>query len=911
MMPPFPSASRPFSLSLFRPSCSLLCRAAVGQFHRTFHSSPAGAARGRTPSWLPEAAGVEGTAQVVPRGGSSLHPRPCSSRQHERFVAFQNGLRKQEATGNCRGGGGSSTIYCLLPSSSSCRQPTIGSGNGLSSASDRGCAGSSAVASSEIGGGGCSAFCGREDASGGHVRGGLPSGFLRCRGGNLRGSWKRSPSCSSAHGGSCYTHASGQSDTGLLRTSTGGVGIKGPDRLRLSNGVSGQRGILACSVQLGREGIGMAEAGADAAAVLPPGGGDGDSAASAQQIKAVEFVKDGSVRQLLSELVAESLKTTFPDLAKNVAPVVVPCNNAAFGDYQCNNAMALFAQVKGKNSNFKNPRAVGEAIMKNLPETPLIETTSIAGPGFINIKLSKSWLEQRLEMILQDGLNSWAPVLPVKRVVVDFSSPNIAKEMHVGHLRSTIIGDCISRMYEFCKVEVLRRNHVGDWGTQFGMLIQSLFEQNPDWMNQGDQAIGDLQNFYKAAKVRFDQDPEFKERAQQAVVRLQGGDEQSRLAWKRICEISRKEFQEIYDKLHVQIEEKGESFYNPLIPSVLDQLNEKGLTEMSEGALCIFVPGHNVPLIVRKSDGGFNYASTDLAALWYRMKTEKAEHVIYVTDVGQSSHFAMVFKAAEMAGWLEEVQDDGDVEGRDEDGASGYAAVAANNGKLEGKKEKSKVQLRHVGFGLVLGSDGKRFRTRSTEVVRLADLLDEAKNRSQVEIRQRLEERGDLKNWTEEEMEHAAKAVGYGAVKYADLKVNRLTNYTFSFEQMLDTRGNTAVYLLYAHARICSIIRKSGKDVEELVSEAGVLRLEHPMERQLALCLVRFSDVVESAINDLLPNQVCEYLYDLSCKFTDFYSTCNVIGSPEERSRLLICEVTARVMRMCFQLLGITPLYRL
>uniref|UniRef100_A0A0D9ZUM3 arginine--tRNA ligase n=1 Tax=Oryza glumipatula TaxID=40148 RepID=A0A0D9ZUM3_9ORYZ len=605
--------------------------------------------------------------------------------------------------------------------------------------------------------------------------------------------------------------------------------------------------------------------------------GDETSTSVATQSQEPAAVGAGSVKQQLSKLVIASLRTTVPEV--EVDPMVEVCT-AKFGDYQCNNAMGLWSRIKGSGTSFKNPNAIGQAIAKNLPPSDIIESTSVAGPGFVNIVLSNSWVAKRIQDMLVNGIKTWAPILPVKRAVLDFSSPNIAKEMHVGHLRSTIIGDTLARMFEFSNVEVLRRNHVGDWGTQFGMLIQYLFEKFPNWEEIGSQAIGDLQTFYKASKNRFDGDAEFKDRAQQAVVRLQGGEERYRAAWNKICEISRNEFDMVYKLLNVKLEEKGESFYNPFIPQVLEELNNKGLIKESEGAKVIFIEGHQIPLIVVKRDGGFNYASTDLAALWYRLNVEKAEWIIYVTDVGQQQHFDMFFNAARMAGWLPD------------------------------PKEKKFPKTNHVGFGLVLGSDGKRFRTRSTEVVRLIELLDEAKSRSKSELLQRLTENGKIVDWTEEELEKTSEAVGYGAVKYADLKNNRLTNYTFSFEQMLSDKGNTAVYLQYAHARICSIIRKSNKDVEEL-KMSGAISLDHPDERVLGLYLIRFAEVVEEACTNLLPNVLCEYLYNLSEMFTRFYTNCQVVGSSEETSRLLLCQATAVVMRQCFELLGITPVYKL
>ncbi|XP_076928679.1 arginine--tRNA ligase, cytoplasmic-like [Bidens hawaiensis] len=608
----------------------------------------------------------------------------------------------------------------------------------------------------------------------------------------------------------------------------------------------------------------------------------------------------GSLKEEIAKLFEVSLKRTVP-VEPPVAPLITICSKkeaAAAADYQCNNAMSLWSSIKGKgDTEFTGPQPVGQAIMRNLPTSDMIESCAIADPGFINIKLSTQWIAKRIQNMLTDGIDTWAPKLSVKRAVVDFSSPNIAKEMHVGHLRSTIIGDTIARMLEYSKVDVLRRNHVGDWGTQFGMLIEFLFERFPDG-EVNDQDIGELEVFYKASKQRFDADPAFKERAQKAVVTLQSGKEEKyRKAWAQICEISRKGFKKVYQRLSVHLEEKGESFYNSCIPLALKELEDKGLIKDDERTKVINIiegkkvvatekdSGYNyaatdlaalwyrlhkekvdshddkkvewiiyvtlqsgkeeksqkawaqiceitrngfkkaymrqgihlenmgdslnntcihlaleelddndlikddesakvikvfdgkkaAPLIVTKKDGGYNYASTDLAALWYRLNEEKAEWIIYVTDVGQAEHFKKIFAAAKSAGWLP-------------------------------FDESNYPKTSHVGFGLVLGDDGKRFRTRCTEVVKLVDLLDEAKTRCKAA----LVERGKAAKWTAEELEQTAEAVGYGAVKYADLKNNRSTNYTFNFDQMLNDKGNTAVYLLYAHARICSIIRKSG-----------------------------------------------------------------------------------------------------
>ncbi|KAG7988837.1 hypothetical protein I3843_03G208000 [Carya illinoinensis] len=499
-----------------------------------------------------------------------------------------------------------------------------------------------------------------------------------------------------------------------------------------------------------------------------------------------------------------ALESTVPN--EPDVETLVPACTANFGDYQCNNAMGLWSKIKGKQNELKGPLSVGQAIIQNLPQSEMIESCSVAGPGFVNAVLSKDWMAKSLQKMLVDGIGTWAPRLPIKRAI----------EMHVGHLRSTIIGDKLARMLEFSNVEVLRRNHVGDWETQFVMLIEFLFENFSNWEDANETAVRDLQAFYKASKQRFGSDREFKEKAQKAVVRLQAGEAKYHGAWAQICDISRNEYNRVYQCLG------GESFYNPYIPDVLKELTSKNLVE-----------------------------DMLLAMHRYRLSEEKAEWIIYLTDIGQQQHFDMVFRAAKRAGWLP-------------------------------AEDNTYPKVTHVGF-----------------VVQLVDLLDEAKSRSKTA----LIDRGKDVEWTEEELEQTAGAVGYGAVKYADFKNNRLTNYTFNFDQMLNDKGNTAVYLLYSHARICSIIRKSGKNIEDL-KNTGAIMLDHVDERALGLHLLQFSEIVEEACTNLLPNVFCEYLYNLSENFIKFYSNCQVVGSAAETSRLLLCEATATVMRKCFYLLG-------
>ncbi|XP_010465248.1 PREDICTED: arginine--tRNA ligase, chloroplastic/mitochondrial-like [Camelina sativa] len=577
----------------------------------------------------------------------------------------------------------------------------------------------------------------------------------------------------------------------------------------------------------------------------------------------------GNLKQQLIKLFDASLKLTVPD-EPSVKPLV---EVGKFEDYQCNNAMGLWSKVKGKGTQFTRPLAIAQAIVTNLPTCDMVESCSVAQPGYVNVVLSAKWMAKSIENMLINGIETWAPTLSVKIAVVDFSSPNIAKKMHVGHLRSTIIGDTIARMLEYSNVEVLRRNHVGDWGTQFGMLIEYLFEKFPD--SATETAIENIQALYKPSKMKFDADPEFKQKAQKAVVRLQGEDPVYHKTWEKLCEISRNDYAEIYQRLQVELEEKGESYYKPYIADMIEELNSKGLVEESDGAQVMFIKDFKTPCMLVKSDGGFTYDTTDLAALWYRLNKEEAEWIIYVTDAGQQEHFDRFFKAARQVGWLPE-------------------------------NDETCPRVSHVKFGVVKGEDGKRFRNRDREIVPLADLLDEAKTRS----KDALIERAKDKEWTPEELDQTAEAIGYGAVKYADMKKNISTDYRFSYDEMLSDKGNTAVYLLYAHARICSIIQKSGKDIDEL-KKTGNLVLDHANERALGLHLLQFAETVEEACTKLLPHLLCEYLYDLSEHYTKFYSTCQVNCSAKETSRLLLCEATAVVMRKCFHLLGITPVYKI
>jgi arginyl-tRNA synthetase len=559
--------------------------------------------------------------------------------------------------------------------------------------------------------------------------------------------------------------------------------------------------------------------------------------------------------------------------ADELSADMAPCAQEQFGHYQCNSALRLAKQLKA------NPRSVAQKIIDCLDEETrhLCSQIDIAGPGFINFTLSAKTLSEQLQKMLHEPFLGVPRPKEKKKIIVEFSSPNIAKELHVGHLRSTIIGDCLARLFEFLGQDVLRLNHIGDWGTQFGMLITYMKQHTPAVLKGKEPT--DLQHlliWYRASKKQFDEDPQFKKTAQLEVVKLQSGDPEAMHAWKLICDISRKGFQEIYDLLGVKLVERGESFYNPFLKDVVDELDRKGLVQFSDGAKCIFLDGFKnregepLPLMIQKSDGGYNYDTTDMAAIRYRVQVDHAERIIIVTDVGQSLHFQMIFAAAEKAGWY----------------------------------DPAKVQLDHVGFGLVLGADGKKFKTRSGDTEKLIDLLLEAIEQAKILIAERMPD-GDPK-----EINHLAHVIGIGAVKYSDLASHRTKDYTFSYERMLRFEGNTAVFLLYAYVRINGIKRKTGADIAHILSSEK-LHLQHPSEISLGLHLRRFSEILDSVSRDLLPNRLAEYLYELAEKFNAFFRDCRVDGAPEEKSRLILCELSARTLKQGLHILGLETVDRM
>ena len=568
------------------------------------------------------------------------------------------------------------------------------------------------------------------------------------------------------------------------------------------------------------------------------------------------------------------------------AAIVRPATDAKFGDYQVNGVMGLGKKLK------TNPRKLAESVVEKVDVSDLCEPPEVAGPGFINLRLKPDYVATQLLRINADGSGRLGieSADDAQTVVVDFSSPNVAKQMHVGHLRSTIIGDAICRLLEFLGHKVIRQNHIGDWGTQFGMLINymlhvhtaSRMEKVAGKKPDDALALEDTEELYRRAKKEYDSDPEFAKDSREYVVRLQRGETDVRRQWQEIVDLSMTECQEIYDRLGATLKREhvcGESFYNDRLSDVVGTLQEKTLAVESDGAICVFPEGFRnkegqaLPFIIRKSDGAYLYATTDLAALRYRVDELHADKIVYVTDARQSLHFEMLFAVAAMAGW----------------------------DTRDGKK----IELSHVTFGSVLGENGKPLKTRSGENVKLRDLLDEAVDRAKAVVE---EKNPDL---PAERKAEIANAVGIGAVKYADYSNNRTSDYVFSFDKMLAMDGNTAPYMQYAYARIKSIERKAeskGVSIEDERRNIRDLDLSEPAELDLAKHLVRYAEAVESAAADYRPNYLTSYLYELAQKFSAFYTNCPVLdAAPEKRpTRLLLCDLTAGTIRHGLsELLGI------
>jgi arginyl-tRNA synthetase len=533
-------------------------------------------------------------------------------------------------------------------------------------------------------------------------------------------------------------------------------------------------------------------------------------------------------------------------------------------DYQADLALALGRKLK------KNPREVAAAIAANLAADDVIAGVEVSGPGFLNLTLRTDYLAALLGRMRADARLGVARAATPETVVIDYSGPNVAKEMHVGHLRSTIIGDSIARLLEWQGHRVIRRNHVGDWGTPFGMLIEHLLDESA-----GTQAgVRELGAFYRAARTKFDGEAAFADRARRRVVLLQSGDAETLAYWQRLIDVSVEHFSRLYAALGVTLRPEdvvGESRYNAALPEVVEELTRKGLAVESEGAICVFPPGFTgregepVPLIIRKQEGGYGYATTDLAALRQRVRELGARRLLYVVGAPQQQHLAMVFAVARLAGWADE-----------------------------------SVRLEHVAFGSVLGPEKKMLKTRTGESESLASLVEEAVSRAAKVVAEKSPELPAA------EKARIANAVGVGAVKYADLSNDRIKDYVFDWNRMLSFEGNTAPYLMYAHARIRSIVRKAN-EVEGGTVALGAIVLDAPQERALALALVQLEGALERAAEGCHPNRVCAFLYDVASTFTAFYEACPVLKAdgPTRASRLALCEVAARTLTLGLDLLGI------
>ncbi len=580
-----------------------------------------------------------------------------------------------------------------------------------------------------------------------------------------------------------------------------------------------------------------------------------------------------SLASTLQQQLADALTAALPD-AGAADPLLRRSDRA---DFQANGILALAKKLKG------NPRELAAQVTAAVPAGGLIKEIEVSGPGFLNITLSDRAIIETLAARDADGEGRLGVPhnAAAGTTVIDYAQPNVAKEMHVGHLRSAVIGDAMVQILEFTGETVVRRHHIGDWGTQFGMLIQYLIE-HPGELNHeggegdGEAAMSSLNRLYKASRALFDSDEEFKARSRDRVVALQAGDEETLALWQRFVDESKIYFYSVFNKLDMEIRDAdivGESGYNDMLTETCRLLEESGVAVRSEGALCVFFDdvkgpdGKPVPLIVQKSNGGFGYAATDLSAIRDRVQNLKASTLLYVVDARQALHFKMVFETARRAGWLNE-----------------------------------DVKAVQLAFGTVLGKDGKPFKTREGETVRLADLLDEAIDRASAVVREKAQ---DL---TEEEIAERAAQVGIGAVKYADLSTSAARDYKFDLDQMVSLNGDTSVYIQYAHARSRSIKRKAGDLKPQPHPELGLA----PAERALGLHLDQFGEVVAEVAAAYEPHRLAAYLYQLSSLFTTFYDQCPVLKSdvPQDvaENRLFLSDLTARTLHQGMELLGIrTP----
>ncbi|HEK3031822.1 TPA: arginine--tRNA ligase [Proteus mirabilis] len=575
-----------------------------------------------------------------------------------------------------------------------------------------------------------------------------------------------------------------------------------------------------------------------------------------------------NIQAFLSEKI--SMAMSVAGAPADSEPLVRQSAKVQFGDYQANGVMGA-AKKMGIP-----PRQLAEKILEHLDITDIADKVEIAGPGFINIFLSPVWVAQQAEFALADEHLNITKVTP-ETIVIDYSSPNVAKQMHVGHLRSTIIGDASARTLSFLGHNVIRANHLGDWGTQFGMLIAYLEKKQNE--NAADMALADLEEFYREAKKCYDEDEVFAERARNYVVRLQGGDEYCRTMWRKLVDITMQQNQLTYQRLNVTLTEDdimGESLYNPMLPGIVADLKAKGLAVESEGATVVFLDeyknkeGEPMGVIIQKKDGGYLYTTTDIACAKYRHEQLHANRVLYYIDSRQHQHLMQAWTIVRKAGYIPD-----------------------------------SMSLEHHMFGMMLGKDGRPFKTRSGGTVRLTDLLDEAHERALTLIR---EKNPDM---DEEELNNIARVVGIGAVKYADLSKNRTTDYIFDWDLMLSFEGNTAPYMQYAYTRVASIFKRAEIDESALTQP---ISLTQPHEKQLALRLVQFDETITQVAREGTPHVMCAYLYDLAQSFSGFYENCPILSAEDDnvrQSRLKLARLTARTLKQGLETLGIETVDRM
>ncbi len=578
------------------------------------------------------------------------------------------------------------------------------------------------------------------------------------------------------------------------------------------------------------------------------------------------------IQQLLEQTVASLKEKALIPAELEPRIQVDRTRDKSHGDLATNLAMML-AKAAGKN-----PRELAQLLIDNLPASDLIAKAEIAGPGFINFHLDGRWLSKQIEAIASSARANVSPLATSQTIVTDYSAPNVAKEMAVHHIRSTVIGDAVTRTLEFLGHKVIRANHIGDWGTQFGMLIAYLEKQEND--QAADMDLSDLEAFYREAKRCYDEDEAFAERARSYVVKLQGGDEYCRSMWRKLVDITMAQNQAIYDRLNVSLSNDnvmGESLYNPMLPMIVTDLIQQGLAVEDDGAIVVFLEefkgkdGDAMGVIIRKRDGGFLYTTTDIAAAKYRVDTFNADRILYFIDSRQAQHLQQAWLIARKAGYLP-----------------------------------ATTTTEHCAFGMMLGKDGKPFKTRSGGTVKLADLLEEAHQRALQLIG---EKNPDLQG---SELDTIATTVAMAAVKYSDLSKNRTTDYVFDWDNMLTFEGNTAPYMLYAFSRIQSIFRKAGVTASEL---QGAIILEHDKEQALAQKLVQFNDSIQAVANKGMPHMLCTYLYELAGAFMSFYEACPInkdgISDELKASRLRLCLATANTLNVGLNLLGIETLERM